>query len=117
MTQYFNVRGFLDCNYGDLRVIRDTVARYADRGEQFHLEEESVALYSGGWLYQEREINWIAHAFFGASMKSGGVDLIFDQLREIATLIPEIEGAFFVDDDEGGPSRRWSVANGYVSVT
>jgi acyl carrier protein phosphodiesterase len=116
VSKYFNVRGFLDCDYSDLDVIRDVVEQYRSRGTQFHLTEETVALYMDGWLYQKREINWIAHAFFGASMKSGGVELVLDQLERIAELIPELEGAFFVDDDEGGHSGRWEVANGRVSI-
>lgn len=116
MSKYFNVRGFLDCDYSDLDVIRDVVVQDRSRATRFELTEEAAALYLDGWLYQRKEINWIAHAFFGASMKSGGVDLIFDQLERIAKLIPELEGAFFVDDDEGGPSRRWDVANGRVSI-
>ncbi|MFE4607857.1 hypothetical protein ACFRK5_05800 [Streptomyces niveus] len=116
MGRYFNVRGFLDCDYPDLEVIRGVVAQYRGAGSRFHLPDDVVALYLGGWLYQDREINWVAHAFFGASMKSGGVDLLLDQLGRIAELIPESEGTFFVDDDEGGPSRRWDVSNGRVSI-
>ena len=117
MGKYFNVRGFVDCTYADLDAIRSIVAEYRGSGERFDISDESVDLYLAGWLYQEREINWIAHAFFGASMRSGGVDLVLDQLRRIAESIPEVEGVFFVDDDEGGPSRRWEVANGNVAVS
>ncbi|MCM1968013.1 hypothetical protein [Streptomyces sp. G1] len=116
MSRYFNVRGFLDCDYVDLDTIQAVVAQDRARGAQFHLPEETVALYLDGWVYQKREINWIAHAFFGASVKSGGVDLILDQLMRLAELIPELEGVFFVDDDEGGPSRQWDVSNGRVSI-
>lgn len=116
MSRYFNVRGFLDCDYGDLEVIRDVVARYRDRAAEFRLTEDAVALYLDGWLYQKREINWIAHAFFGASMKRGGVDLVLEQLERLAKLIPDLEGVFFVDDDEGGPGRRWDVTGGRVTV-
>ncbi|MFI1941248.1 hypothetical protein ACH44C_29425 [Streptomyces purpureus] len=116
MARYFNVRGFLDCDYPDLDVIRGIVAQYRGAGSRFHLSDDVVALYLDGWLYQEKEINWVAHAFFGASMKSGGVDLLMDQLERIAELIPESEGTFFVDDDEGSPSRRWHVSNGGVSI-
>jgi len=115
MAKYFNVRGFLDCDYSDLAMIREVVAQYRGAGSRFHLSDEAVALYLEGWLYQEKEINWIAHAFFGASMKSGGADLLLDQLKRIAEVIPA-EGVFFVDDDEGGPSQRWDVANGRVSI-
>ncbi|MEW2073097.1 hypothetical protein ACFZAG_18380 [Streptomyces sp. NPDC012403] len=116
MSRYFNVRGFLDCDYGDLDVIRDVVAQYRNRAAEFQLTEDVVALYMDGWLCQKREINWIAHAFFGASMKKGGVDLVLEQLERLAELIPGLEGVFFVDDDEGGPSRRWDVTSGRVSV-
>ncbi|MFJ3692137.1 hypothetical protein ACIPWB_31005 [[Kitasatospora] papulosa] len=116
MAKYFNVRGFLDCDYSDLDQIKSVVAQYANTGDRFQLSNEVVALYLGGWLYQEKEINWIAHAFFGASMRNGGVDLILAQLEQIAQLIPESEGVFFVDDDEGAPSQRWDVANGRVYI-
>ncbi|MFH9474189.1 hypothetical protein ACH4L7_10075 [Streptomyces anulatus] len=116
MARYFNVRGFLDCDYPDLDVMRDVVNRYNGAGSRFHLSDEVVALYLSGWLYQEKEINWIAHAFFGASMRSEGVDLLLDQLKRIAESVPEAEGTFFVDDDEGGVSQRWEVSDGQVLV-
>ncbi|MGW6709700.1 hypothetical protein ACWGDE_33100 [Streptomyces sp. NPDC054956] len=116
MSRYFNVRGFLDCDYDDLATIQAVVTQDRAKGAQFFLSEEIVALYLDGWVYQKRVINWITHAFFGASMRSGGVDLIFDQLVRLAGLIPELEGAFTVDDDEGGPSRQWDVANGRVAI-
>ncbi|MER6200999.1 hypothetical protein ABT234_26980 [Streptomyces sp. NPDC001586] len=115
MSRYFNVRGFLDCEYTDLAAIQAVVAQDRARGTRFHLSEEAVSLYLDGWVYQKREINWIAHAFFGASVKSEGVDLILDQLVRLAE-IPELEGVFFVDDDEGGPSFQWDVSNGRVST-
>lgn len=49
-------------------------------------------------------------------MRSGGVDLLLAQLRQIAEVLPEVEGRFFVDDDECGPSQRWEVGTGIVSV-
>ncbi|MFJ7155515.1 hypothetical protein ACIQUQ_11305 [Streptomyces sp. NPDC101118] len=116
MAQYFNVRGFIDCDYQDLDVIRNVVDQFSDSGGEFHLSEESVSLYLGGWVYQQREINWIAHAFFGAVMRLGGVDLVFSQLKRIAEAVPDLEGLFFVDDEEGGPTAQWKVADGSVSV-
>lgn len=114
MGRYFNVRGFLDCDYDDLSAIRDVVEHYRTEGARFHLTDEAAALYLDGWLYQQREINWIAHVFFGASMRSGGVDLVLDLLERLAESVPDLEGTFFVDDDEGGPTRRWDVADGRV---
>ncbi|MFC8510002.1 hypothetical protein ACFU3J_08200 [Streptomyces sp. NPDC057411] len=114
MARFFNVRGFLDCDYDDLPSIREIIDGYRTEGHRFHLSDSAVALYLDGWLFQKREINWIAHAFFGASMKAGGVDLVYDQLENIARLIPEVSGVFFVDDEENGPTLRWDVAQSEV---
>jgi hypothetical protein len=116
LARYVNVRGFLDCDYSDLDEMRNIVARYRGKGAEFHLDDSIVDLYLAGWLFQEKEINWVAHAFFGASMKEAGADLVFDQVSRIAGALPETEGLFFVDDEEGEISRRWHVADGRVSV-
>lgn len=92
------------------------MAQHRDRASEFQPAEDVVALYTDGWLYRKREIDWIAHAFFGALMKRDGVDLVLEQSERPAELIPGLEGVFFVDDDEGGPSRRWDVTGGRVSV-
>ncbi len=116
VSRFFNVRGFIDCDYGDLKAIRDIVESYEGRAAEFGLDGEAVHLYLSGWLYQVREINWISHAFFGASMRMGGVDLLLDQLSCIARSSTEIEGVFFVDDDEGGESCQWNILDGRVEV-
>ncbi|MEU3564977.1 hypothetical protein [Kitasatospora sp. NPDC006786] len=116
MSRFFNVRGFIDCDYGDLKAIRGIVESYEGRAAEFGLDGEVVHLYLSGWMYQVREINWISHAFFGASMRAGGVNLLLDQLSCIARSSAEIEGVFFVDDDEGCESREWNISDGCVEV-
>ncbi|MFI6897664.1 hypothetical protein ACIBM4_26480 [Streptomyces sp. NPDC050256] len=116
MSRFYDVRGHLACEFGDLERIRQIVDAYAGRGEEFGLSERVAQLYCSGWLYQQAEINWVAHAFFGASVKRGGVDLVRDQLENIAGLVTDVEGAFFVDDDEGGQSECWKVTGGRLKV-
>ncbi|MFF1919146.1 hypothetical protein ACFVW8_01020 [Streptomyces sp. NPDC058221] len=116
MSRFCNVRGYLDCDFGDLDQIRQLVDGYTGRGGEFGLSEEIVQLYSMGWLYQQVEINWVAHAFFGASVNRGGLGLIRDQLENIARIVADVEGVFFVDDDEGEQSEGWRVAGGQVTV-
>ncbi|MFI6964950.1 hypothetical protein [Streptomyces sp. NPDC050149] len=116
MSRFYDVRGHLGCEFGDLDKIRNIVDAYVDRGEEFGLSDRIAQLYSSGWLYQQREINWVAHAFFGASVKAGGVDLVRHQIENIARLVTGIEGIFFVDDDEGERSECWKVTGGRLEV-
>lgn len=116
MSRFYNVRGYLDCDFGDLDQIRQLVDGYAGRGEEFGLSGKVIRLYSLGWLYQQAEINWVAHAFFGASVNRGGLGLVRDQLENIARIVADIEGVFFVNDDEGEKSEYWQVIGGHLSV-
>jgi hypothetical protein len=116
MSRFFNVRGFLDCDFEELRSVKSIVGRYRNLGAKFGLTDEIGELYSAGWLYQEREINWTAHAFFGASMRIQGVEFVLAQITRIAEELPGIEGMFLIDDDESSESLRWDVASGVVRI-
>jgi hypothetical protein len=115
MATYFDVRGFLDCDFEQVSSIGAAVEE-AGRVDPvvYGLTEDAVQLYSHGWHYQDRRINWSAHVFFGASMRSGGVDFILDTLRAVAERHPQVTGRFFIDDQEGGESAVWLVRNGEV---
>lgn len=116
MSRFFNVRGFLDCDFEELRSVKSIVSRYRKMGAGFGLTDEISELYLAGWLYQEREINWMTHAFFGASMRLQGVEFVLAQITRIAEELPEVEGMFIVDDDESSESTRWDVASGIVRI-
>lgn len=114
MAEYRDVRGHLDCDYEDLNLIREVVATFRARGPEFALSEERVRHYSAGWLYQHHAVNWVAHAFFGATVRQDGVELIRGQLTEIARQLPHVTGLFLVDDTDRGPWDHWVVAHGRI---
>jgi hypothetical protein len=115
MAQYANVRGFLDCDYGDFDVMRTIVREVAPRYRAFVHSDEILDLYCAGWVFQERVINWVAHAFYGASIKAGLVDMIREQVGAIAAELPEVEGVFFIDEDERAETVMWTVRDGVVA--
>ncbi|MET9108560.1 hypothetical protein [Streptomyces zhihengii] len=117
MARYENVRGYLDCDFEELDTIRGIVAGYGSRAVEFQLGKDVLDLYLSGWVYQPKEINWVAHAFFGASMRPEGSAMVLDVVSTIAERLPEVEGRFFVDDEEGSVSARWCIADGVVTVT
>lgn len=114
MARYANVRGFLDCDYDDFAAMKRIVREVADNYRGFVESADILDLYCAGWLFQQRVINWVAHAFYGASIKAGLVDMILEQVRTIAAELPEVEGIFFVDEDESDRTRTWTVRNGVV---
>ncbi len=116
MARYFNVRGFLDCEHADLSTIRDIISSHQPDDIGYGLDADTINLYTAGWVYHTREINWSAHAFFGASMRSGGLNLILSQLRSIALTLPEVTGLFFIDDDEESESFSWKIVGGVVTL-
>ncbi len=115
MSRFYDVRGFIDCDYPDLERIREIVRGSREQCSNFALDEDTFDLYTAGWLYQKVKINWVAHAFFGASMRQSGVDLIFSQLKVISESITEAEGIFFIDGEEED-HYRWIVAEGKVAT-
>ncbi|WP_367129344.1 hypothetical protein [Saccharothrix sp. HUAS TT1] len=114
MSRYANIRGFLDCDWEDFAVIRKIVAEVAAQHRDRVFSEEVLADYCSGWVFQPKVVNWVAHAFYGGSVKLVNEDLLLDQLRGIAAALPEIEGVFYVDDDEGEKRLLWTVHNGTV---
>ncbi|MER7411664.1 hypothetical protein [Streptomyces cacaoi] len=115
MSRFYNVRGFIDCDYPELEKIREIVRGSREGPEASLLEPDTFDLYTAGWLYQERKMNWVAHAFFGGSMRRPGVDLIFSHVTSISEEIPDAEGVFFIESDEGD-NQRWIMSHGRVNT-
>lgn len=117
LGRYFNVRGFLDCDEREIDQIRRIVDSYRSRGDDFFLKSEVLDGYLSGWVYGPVGVNWTSYAFFGCSMRAGGVDLVHAILRHIARELTEVEGTFHIDDDEGLEALCWHMSAGLVSAT
>ncbi|MDP9794719.1 hypothetical protein J2S43_003231 [Catenuloplanes nepalensis] len=114
MGRYWDVRGHVGCDEDQVAEMRGIVDRVAAERVGVMLPAEQARLYTGGWRFPERTINWTSYVFFGATMRWSGRELVRAQLDEIAAL-DEVTGLFLIDDDELSESLLWIVEGGAVT--
>ncbi|KUO09890.1 hypothetical protein [Streptomyces sp. DSM 15324] len=108
-----SVRGWLECDDGQLARIKEIVA--ADHPER---------TYSGGWAFPPRQYNAVRWAFYGGHIRAVSLDWFEERLRQIA-LIPASRpddayderprGLFLVSHDVDGMSE-WRVRGGVLEI-
>lgn len=116
MAKYYDARGYISCDFDQIREIRAFVEAYGYDAEEWRREKSRLNLYKAGWLYQAERINWVGHVFYGASVQMDGVDLLRGCLRELAAQFPDVEGVFVVDDEEAEFHESIKLTNGEVYI-
>ncbi len=113
MGTMVSVRGWLECDDGQLARIKEIVA--ADDPER---------TYSGGWAFPARQYNYLSWAFYGGDIRAVALDWFEERLRSIARIPasdPDDEyderprGLFLVSHDVDGMSE-WRVHNGDLVI-
>lgn len=116
MGHFYNVRGFLDCDDDEQRDIYSLIKQLKESiPPDIMIDSDAASLYRKGWCFREATINWVNHVFYGGSLRANGKVLVFRDLTVIAQRFPEIEGKFFVEDDEGEFEEIWLVSDGNVT--
>lgn len=116
MANYISIKGWLECEYDDINLIKSIISEYAFKKSYDTLMDYDIrTLYNKGWHFQEEVINWTSYIFYGADMKKYCLKFIKDELFAIAKVNDAIEGLFFIDDEEG-ESILWKISDGKLIV-
>jgi hypothetical protein len=105
---FVSVRGWVECWGEQFAQVRDIARAEAD------------STYGGGWAFPERRYNWADFAFYGASIRESGLDAFLRQVRMIAAVPADEDGArvvglFLVSHEVDGMSE-WQVREGAVHI-
>ncbi|MFD5818180.1 hypothetical protein [Streptomyces sp. NPDC127038] len=108
-----SVRGWLQCDEGQLVRIKEIVAA-----------DDPNRTYSGGWAFPPRQYNSANWAFYGGDIRAVSLDWFEERLRQIAG-IPASDpddgyddrprGLFLLSHDVDGMSE-WRVRNGALVI-
>lgn len=111
MARYSLVRGWIECEYEDVKAIRGAANAFWRSHDRYNIDAGSANLYWKGWYFPESPLNWTSFVFFGANVRSAAVPFIRDSLIEIVNLRLDVEGLFYVDGDEGEGPRIWKIGD------
>jgi hypothetical protein len=117
MSKFISIRGWIECDKEYIPKIKDIISYFSKEYSKYPIEQETKDLYQKGWNIPADTINWTAYIFYGADIREYNSDFIKDEITAIAESNKEIEGYFFVDDDEGEKKLYWRVYNGKIIET
>ncbi|WP_363800457.1 hypothetical protein ABU614_10190 [Lysobacter firmicutimachus] len=116
MSRYVLIRGWIECTFDQVAEIRSVVNAVAEHAKLEGVASELVDSCMKGWSYPEAPINWISLVLFGAQVNRVAVPLVRRMMEAVSKIGCEVEGLFYVDDDEGDESLRWDVNEGRIDV-
>lgn len=108
-----SVRGWLECDDGQLAQIKEIVE-----------SDDPQRTYSGGWAFPARQYNSGGWAFYGGNIRAVSLDWFEERLRQIARIPASYEdseyderprGLFLVSHEVDGMSE-WRVNNGVLVI-
>jgi len=112
MGRYAGVRGWLECEHSEVPQLREAIHAASAAGGP---PESAAARYLKGWVFPETGFNWTAYVFYGGDVRCEFVDWLEAQVLAAARSLPDVEGWFRVDVEDG-ESVWWEVCNGGISV-
>ena len=110
MGRYVSIRGWLDCNSENIPQIKEIVNYYSKNYTNYSITQEARTIYNKGWRYPDDDM-W-QYVFYGANIRSYYAEYIKLQVEAIAAIDPDIEGKFFIDEEEGKENYIWEISNG-----
>lgn len=117
MSKFVSIRGWVQTYYKITDSIESIVKKYDLRYQDYFLDKEQALLYQEGWKLPSHQcVNGIAYVFYGATIKDAGEDYIRDQILDILKLDDDIDGLFYVNDDEGESSISWEIIDSKMTV-
>ncbi|MCI9079895.1 MAG: hypothetical protein HFH68_13430 [Lachnospiraceae bacterium] len=109
MAKYVSVKGWLECEYSQIKEIKKIIDNYKTRTNMGSIfSSENMEFYNKGWRYPEEIINWTAYVFYGADIKESYLEFIQDEIKEILKKITYIDGMFFFYYEEG-EIKYWKI--------
>lgn len=117
MSRYVSIRGWLECDGEDIPGLKEIVNNYSKNWSKFGMTQEIRTLYQKGWRFPSDSINWTNYLFYGADLKSYFAEYIKDQLSTMATTNHEIEGVFYIDDEDREEKIIWKIDGGELIET
>ncbi|MFE9687356.1 hypothetical protein [Streptomyces sp. NPDC006285] len=105
MAVYVSIRGWLECDSGQLELLKNIIAEHSDNA------------YFGGWGFPAQPFNWTSYAFYGGDLQVTDVPWLRDQLTEMAALPTgdedesRVEGLFLVTHEVEGLTE-WQIRGG-----
>lgn len=116
MSKYVLIRGWIECTFDQIAEIRRVVSAAAEHAKLEGGAPDLVDSCMRGWSYPEAPINWISLVLFGAQVNRVAVPFVRTMMEEVSKIGGEVEGLFYVDDDEGDESLRWDISAGRIDV-
>lgn len=114
MSNYISIKGWLECEYDDIKSIKSIISEYELNSSYDTLIDYDIRkLYNKGWHFQEEVINWTSYIFYGADIKKYCLKFIRDEITNIVKINNEIEGRFFIDDEDG-EEILWKIFKGNI---
>lgn len=115
MSSYYMVRGWIECVYEDVELVKSVACASWSRFNEFCVDEELASSYWGGWFFPSGPINWVSYVFYGATVNSVAYHFIRYVFDEIAASNPELSGVFYLDDEDGDKSTVLLMDGGKIS--
>jgi len=112
MSKLTLVRGWLECSFDESKEMHSAILNLTAEARGKDIPSEILDLYMRGWVYPESPINWVSLVFFGAQVKSSAIPFIKEMVRIASSVGDEINGLFYVDDDDGEGHLAWYVSSG-----
>lgn len=112
MASYVSIRGWLECTEEHIAKIKDITNYFSENYSKYNIDPETIELYQKGWRFPIDIVNWTSYVFYGGDIKKYNSDFIKEQIIAIVESEKEIEGHFFLDDDEGKIKLYWKLLNG-----
>ncbi|MCI1694298.1 hypothetical protein [Aneurinibacillus aneurinilyticus] len=117
MGKYVSIRGWIECEDGDLLKIKEVYDYFLDNYSENEISSEKRKLYQTGWGFPSNVVNWTAYVFYGADIREYHTDFIKAQLTAIAKINQDITGFFLIDDHDGENKFCWQLLNGSLIET
>jgi hypothetical protein len=115
MGRYVSVKGWLSCDSEIVPKIKEIAESFLKNYTNFSITLEERTLYNKGWRYPTED-TW-QYVFYGADLKSYYVEYIKLQVEAISGIDSDIEGTFFIDDEDGEERYLWRVSDGTFEET
>lgn len=120
MAHYSSIRGWLQVSSIMVVQIREMIPTFKARAKEYDLSLEDADLYLGGFLFQEKRINWSDYVFYGADVRTSAVHFIEDLIKEIGVTVNEKDGnyidrpfgLFYINDEDEENMIQWLIAHG-----
>jgi len=109
MANYSLVRGWIECGFEDVPRIKEIVQTHWAHAADYGVEGDSADLYLKGWHFPDSPINWTSLVFYGGNVRDVAVSFLKECLVKLCASDLDIDGIFYVDDQEGEHLRIWTL--------